>query len=1122
MLNSGGYCACFSCVGRSDLREHPAWTKTAPQIGLALGRSGPALSRELQSVSLLMRGPLMWIVAYSLRRPYTVGALAVLIFLLGSSALRRMSTDILPTIDIPSVNLVWTYDGLNAPEMAAKITSFSEIAAMNNIDDVRSIQSETSNGVALVRIELQRNAKIETALTQASAISQTILRRMPQGVMPPILVRNSAGSVPILHLALSSSTLTEAQLYDYARLAMRAQIQTIPGIRMTLPYGGQARQIMVDLDPVKLDAYGLSPFDVSRAVAEQNVTLPSGVIREGERELSVSVNSSPETIAAFNDLPIRATGGHVIFMRDVANVRDGGAVQTNIARVDGASGVIVSLLKLGEASTIEIVDQLRTRLPQIQAAAPEGIRIEPIFDQSVFVRTAMSSVVKEAFLVGVLVAAVVFVFLASHRSAFIVLTSIPLSILASVATLHALGHTLNLMTLGGLALAIGILVDNAMVEIENINRNIGLGKPLRQAILDGAQQIVFPEFVSTLSICIVFVPAFVLSGASAYVFAPLAVAVISAMAASFILSRTLVPTLAHTLLPSSIDDRSGHIGSSNWRARVERLFARLSDLYRVLLQEALNARLMAAGAAIAILGLSAAAASSLGREFFPVVDAGIMRLHIRAPIGSRLEETAARFGDVQKEIQKIIPRAELQAIVENIGRPEPANLSWVESLASGPADGEMLIQLKPGHRPTAQYESAIRRMLGERFPQVTAFFRTADMVGQTLNEGAAASIDIRVSGRDAAGNLATARKIIEQSMRIPGAADVTLRQITDWPEYFVVVDRMRSLQLGLQQQDIANALLVSLSSSAVVQSNFWADKGFSYAVAVQTPPNSVRTIDDMLNTPVTSSSGNKVLLRTIASVIERKVPATVSRQTLAPTFNVLVNVRGRDLGSVYSDVKRVTDGLATDLKPGNVIAIAGQAAAMEEAYSDLASGLGVSVALVFLVMVVNFQSWAMPLAVISALPLSIGGVILGLYATGTLLSAPALMGLIMAIGVATANSVLVVSFARDRLVEGADPLTAALDGAATRLRPVLMTAVAMLIGMIPMALGLSDGGEQNAPLARAVIGGLLGGTTGTLLFVPLMFTTLCGLWRDTTIEVGPETGRPDASVANALARQAAP
>jgi multidrug efflux pump subunit AcrB len=1056
----------------------------------------------------------MWIVEYALRRKHTIGVLAILVFLIGAFSARRMSTDILPVVDIPAINVIWTYSGLNAREMVSKITSFSELATMNNVDNVRSIESQTVTGVALVRVEFQPNADIDAALAQITAISQTILRRMPQGMQPPIIVRYSVSSVPILQLALSSSTLTESQLSDYARIQLRAQIQTIPGIRMTLPYGGQVRQIMVDLDPERLQSYGLSPADVSRAVTAQNLTLPSGTVREGGQEPLVTLNLSPESAAAFNDLPLRSVDGRVIFLRDVANVRDGGAVQNNIARMDGEAGVIVSLLKLGDASTVDIVDQVQERLPDVRAAAPPGVRIEPIFDQSLFVRAAIDAVLAEGVLVGLLVASVVLMFLGSARSSFIVLTSIPLSLLASLSALYALGYTLNLMTLGGMALAIGILVDNAMVEIENINRNVALGKPVRDAVLDSARQVLFPEFVSTLSICIVFVPVFLLTGAPKFVFTPLALAVVFAMIASFLFSRTLVPAMAHMLLPREIEERAG--GRMSLLYRIHLRFEAFLDRWRAfhlgLLRAFVSRRLLILAAAIAFLGVGVGAMSLMGREFFPDVDAGLMRLHIRAPAGTRVEETARLFADIQREIRAIVPPDELKAVVENIGLPEAVNLAWVDSVTVGSADGEMLIQLAPHHRPTYQYRIAIRNMIETKFPQVRAFFRPADIVGQTLNGTAAAALDVRFSGRDAAGNLQAAQRLIAEVKKVRGAVDVTLRQIRDWPEYFVEVDRARAAQFDVTQQDIATAVLVALSSSAVVQSSYWGDGNISYIVAVQAPPESMRSIEDLLNTTVRlGPTGQPVLLRTVAAVRERVAPVNISRMTLAPTFNVLINVARRDLGSVYDDVEDLLAGIRKDLKPGNSASIAGQAASMQSAYRELAYGMIASVILVYLIMVVNFQSWSMPLAAISALPLAISGAVFGLLATGTAISVPALMGAITVIGVSTANSVLVVSFARDQLYEGADAIPAAMDAVKTRFRPVLMTATAMIVGMVPMALGLGEGGEQNAPLGRAVIGGLLCGTTGSLFVVPTVFVLLfAGRRRLEAPELGQSPARQPA------------
>lgn len=1038
----------------------------------------------------------MWIVAYALRRPYTIAVMAILALLLGLGAARRMPTDILPTIDLPAITVVWTYQGLNPQEMAAKITSFSEISILNNVDNIRSVSSETSNGVGIVRVEFQPEVEIDLALAQVTGVSQTILRRMPAGMTPPLVVRSQAGSVPILQLALSSDRMTESQIYDYARLGLRAHIQSIPGVRLTLPYGGAARQIMVDLDPDRLRAYGLTPTDVSRAISAQNLTLPSGTLREEGREAFVSLNGGPETVEAFNNLPLRAVDGRVIFIRDVANVRDGGAPQTNVARVDGASGVIVSLLKLGDASTVAIVDQLMARLPDIRAAAPEGVRIEPIFDQSLFVRAAVDAVLHEGLLVAGLVGALVLLFLGSARSTAIVLTSIPLAIMTAVAGLSALGHTLNLMTLGGLMLAIGILVDNAMVEIENTNRNIAMGKSVRQAVMDSARQVLFPEFVSTLCICIVFVPVFMMTGVSAYVFRPLALAVVISMAASFALSRTLVPTMAHLLLPKEVADRAAGRGGVLQRVhhRVEHGLDRVRDgqVARVAWSVAHRPLILLVALLVAAGGVFVG--SNLGRDFFPTVDAGTMRLHLRAPAGTRVEEAAGLFAEIQREIRAIIPADELSVVVENIGTSDPVNLAWVDSFAVTPGEGEMLIQLNPGHRPTPEYVQAIRSMLAERFPQVTALFRPADIVGQTLNGAAAAAIDVRIAGRDFPGNMAFARRLMERlRTEVPGAVDVTLRQITDWPDVRVTVDRVRAAQLGVSIQDVANALLVSLSGSATVTPIYWADAGTSYVVAVQVPPDRLGRVEDVLNTPVRAAGGGdgQVLLRSLATVTEQKTAAAVSRATMMPLVNVLVGVaHDHDLAGVIAGVERVIGEMRGDLKPGNNVSLQGQAAAMQAAYGELASGLLVALLLVYLVMVVNFQSWGLPLASLGAFPMAVTGAAFGLFVTGTTISVPALMGLIMVMGVSTANSVLVVSFARDRLEEGADIVTAAMDAVRARIRPVLMTALAMLVGMVPMAVALGEGGEQNAPLARAVIGGLLFATPATLTLVPVLFTLL--------------------------------
>ncbi len=1031
----------------------------------------------------------MWIVAYALKHRHTIGVLAILVLLFGTLSVRRMSTDILPAVDIPSVNVVWTYTGLDAREMATKITSFSEIAILNNVDDIREVRSDTQNGVAVVKVDFQPYVDIDLAITQISSVSQTILRRMPQGTQPPIVVRYSQSSVPILQLVLASDRMNDGALFDYARLQLRSQIQTIPGIRMSLPYGGASRQVMIDLDPRALEAFGLSPADVARAVSAQNLTLPSGVVREGNRVLQVAVNASPAEVAHFPALPIREVDGRLVFLRDVATVRDGGSVQTNVARLNGNNSVMVSIIKLGGASTVEIVDQVLARLPEIRASAPPGTTIEPIFDQSVFVHAAIQGVRTEGVIVALLVATVVLLFLGSWRSTLIVLTSIPLALLASVIGLYLTGHTFNLMTLGGLALAIGILVDNALVEIENINRNVDEGRPLREAILTGAQQVVFPEFVSTVAICIVFTPIFALTGVAAYVFTPLALAVVFAMAASFLLSRTLVPTLAYLMLPADIAARerrgvSGHSGEDRR--------SRLRGPYLALLERVLRHRLLTVGGALAVVAFGAWTATQLGREFFPVTDAGLMKIYVRGPSGMRLEETARLMADVQREIRALIPPEELAFVAENVGTPEAVNLAWIDSTSVGAFDAEVLVQLAPRHGPTSGYMAAIRAMLQEKFPSVRAYFRPADATAQTLSGTAPTALDVRIVGRDVPGNLAVARELERRIREIPGAADATLRQVLDLPEYFVEVDRVRALQLGITQQEAANAILAALGSTGTVSPSFWADPktGASYSLQIHAPPAQLASVDDLLSVPVRAGpSGNPILLRSIATASKRQTAASVSRVTLAPSLNVLANVQGRDLGGVYRDVAALVDELRAKLKPGNRVEILGQARAMDAAYRDLAGGIALAVVLVFLVMVVNFQSWLMPLVAMSSLPVALTGAVLGLSVTGTPLSVPALMGMIMVVGVSTANSVLVTSFARDALARGETPRASAVTGAVTRLRPVLMTALAMVIGILPMALGLGAGGEQNAPLGRAVVGGLALGTLATLLLVPTVFAT---------------------------------
>ncbi|BCU76282.1 efflux RND transporter permease subunit [Luteolibacter sp. LG18] len=1049
----------------------------------------------------------MWIVLFALRYKYTIGVFAILVLLFGVMSSRKMSTDILPRVETPEITLVWNYGGLNATEMASKITSFSEIATLNNVDDLVEVRSETSNGVALVKMRFQPYADINTALSQVTAVSQTILRRMPTGTTPPLIIRTSPSSVPIVQLVISSDTMTGGQLFDYSRLALRAKIQSIPGLRLSLPYGGAARQVMVDLDPDALNAFGLSAADVSRAIGTQNLTLPSGLLREGERELPVTMNASPETVQAFLDLPIRSVNGKMILLRDVANVRDGEAVSTNPARLNGQNAVMVSVLKLGSASTVDVVNGILSRMDEIRKEAPPGMTIEPIFDQSVFVKAAVDGVLKEILLVGGLVALVVLLFLGSWRSTLIVLTSIPLALLCSIMGLYLVGATFNLMTLGGLSLAIGILVDNALVEIENIKRQIALGKGVRQAIIDGARQVAFPEFVSTLSICIVFLPIFLLSGTASYVFRPLALAVVFSMLASYLLSRTLVPTLASLMLPAEVRKErelakaKPRFGLFRIHHGIEHGVDRLSEVQGGILGYVLRHRWLVLVPILIAVAIGVFAGTHAGREFFPKTDAGLLRLFIRVPPGGRVEDTGAVMAEIQREIRTIIPKDELSFVVENIGAPNSVNLAWVESTSNSSSDGEILVQLADHHHPTLGYEVAIRDMLTKKFPQVQSFFRPADATSQTLASGSPTTFEVRFTGRDVPGNLALAKELKERFKQVPGAVDITLREVLDQPGYVIRVDRARAAYLGVTQQDAANALLAALGSGGTVSPSFWADpeKGASYDVQVLAQPSELKSTEQLLNLPIRpSAGGNPVLLRSFATLVEQRSPASVSRTTLQPTLTLVANVQGRDLGSVTRDLEKILDDIRAKLKnkPGNEVHLFGQAALMQSAYAELLGGLGLAAVLVFLVMVINFQSWSLPFVAISGLPLAVSGAVAALWLTGTPLSVPALMGVIMVVGVSTANSVLVSSFARDRQVlEGATAAEAAMDAATTRLRPVMMTALAMILGVIPMALGHGEGGEQNAPLGRAVIGGLVFGTFASLFVVPTMFAIVRRRWK---------------------------
>jgi multidrug efflux pump subunit AcrB len=1040
----------------------------------------------------------MWIVRLALRRPYTFVVMGLVIVLLGGLAIATMPTDIFPEIEIPVVSVIWNYDGLTTEEMAARITTFSEYTISSAVSDVRNIESQTYPGVGVIKIYFQPNVDVEAALAQVTAVSQTILRRMPPGAVPPFIIQYNASSVPIIQLGLSSTQLSEAQLYDYGIYRVRQQIAPIPGITLPLPYGGKPRQIMVDLDPQALLARSISAADVSNAINLQNLTLPSGTVKLGPREYRVSLNSSPEVVAALNDLPVKYVNGAVVYVRDVAHVRDGFAVQTNVVRQDGHRSVLLTVIKKGGASTLTIVRQLKDLLPAIRASAPAGLEIKELFDQSLFVRAAVMGVLVEGAIAAGLTGLMILLFLGSWRSTLVVVTSIPLSILTSVAILSALGQTLNVMTLGGLALAVGILVDDATVEIENIHRNLGLGTRLVQAILDGAQQIATPAFVSTLSICIVFVPVVFLTGPAKYLFTPLAMAVVFAMLASYLLSRTIVPTLVRYLLAGESHDPGAAPAAPGLFGRIHEVFQRRFERLRAAYVRALETALARRGRVFAVFAVVMASGLALlpfvGRDFFPSVDTGQFRLHVRAPAGTRIEETEQVFADVEAAIHRMIPKDEIELVIDNIGQPQPINLGFTDSVTIGPSDGEILVALHPErHQPTARWTKLLRERLPREFPGVTFFFQPADIVSQILNFGLPAPIDVQVTGFNQQATHAVALEVAARVARIRGAVDVHMHQVVNSPSLHVNVDRTRATELGLTQRDVANSLLVSLSSSAVVAPNYWSDprSGINYLVAVQTPPNRVDSVNMLLNTALTAGrSGPPQLLGNLATLERREVPAVISHSNVQPVFDIYANVQDRDLGGVAADVQKVVDALRPTLPPGHTIAIRGQVESMNSAFLRLGLGLIFAVLLVYLLMVVNFQSWLDPFIIITALPAGFGGIVWMLFVSHTTFSVPALMGAIMSVGVATANSILLVTFANDQMREGHDARSAARAAGATRLRPVMMTALAMIIGMLPMSLGLGEGGEQNAPLGRAVIGGLSVATFATLFLVPVVYSLL--------------------------------
>jgi len=1042
----------------------------------------------------------MWIVRLALEKKYTIAVMALLILIMGGLSIVQMPTDIFPRINIPVVSVLWGYNGLSTNEMEKMVTNFSETSIINNVSDIQRVESQTYNGTAAIKLYFQPTVRIEEAIAQVTAISQTILTRMPPGTQPPLIVRYNATDAPVLQLGLSSDSLTEPQITDYAQTRVRPQIATVQGARLSQAFGGKTRQIMVDLEPERMIAYNVTPEEVLNAVSVQNLTLPSGALRVADREYNIRLNSKPDAVATLNDVPIKVVGGTTVHMRDVANVHDGSAVQANIVKQDGSKGVLMSLVKTGNASTTQIVDRIRNQiLPTVRAAAPSGLRIQELFDQSVFVRASIHGVVVEGIIAALLTAAMILLFLGSWRSTLIVAISIPLSILSSLIALYLLGETLNIQTLGGLALAIGILVDDATVTIENIHRNEELGMPLRQAILEGAQQIATPTLVSTLTICIVFTSVLFLEGPARFLFGPLAEAVVFAMLASYVLSRTLVPMLADLMLRSE-GHGAGHAPRPNsLYARFNRGFDRFQARYMRALEWALNSRRSVFVVFLGVVAFTAVMVPFVGRDFFPRVDAGQIKLHMRAPAGTRLEATeqvAAQTADI---VRDIIPEDEVGSIISNIGlTSERYNFIFTDNSSLGAADAELLISLTDDRsRPTDEYVRELRNRLRNEMPEITYFFLPADIVSQILNFGLTSAIDVQVSGFDRANNLRVARDLRDRIAQVPGAVDVHLHQVLDAPELFLDIDRERAAQFGLTEQRVATNMNISLSGSGQTRPNFWSDPvtGFPYIIAVQTPPYKLDSYEKLLRTPIVpgqaTGSVSPQLLSNVTTVKRSTTPVIINRVNTQPTYDVYAAVERTDLGSVAKELNKLAAEYREQLKPGNVISVRGQVESMESAFTRLGLGIVFAALLVYLLMVVNFQSFRYPFIIITALPGALCGMVWMLFLTGTTFSIPSLMGAIMSVGVATANSILLVSFAKDHLPEvGGSAYEAALEAGRTRLRPILMTAIAMIIGMLPMSLGLGEGGEQNAPLGRAVIGGLLLATFTTLLFVPVVFSYL--------------------------------
>ncbi|WP_428307083.1 efflux RND transporter permease subunit [Lacipirellula sp.] len=1050
----------------------------------------------------------MWIVRLALRRPYTFVVMSMLIAIMGVVTIRRMPTDIFPEIDIPVVAVIWTYSGISPEEMETRVVGNFERVLVSTVNDIEHIESQSLGGIAVIKIFLQEGASIDSSISQVVATSQQVLRSMPPGMFPPLVMRYNAANVPIVQISLDSEVLSEKELFDYATTGIRPGLATVNGAQIPYPYGGMARQIMVDIDPEKLHAWHLSAADVSEAINLQNLIAPSGTAKVGQQEYSIRLNSSPEIAAAVGDLPAKSIGNRTIYVRDVANVRDGFAPQTNVVRVNGRRGVLQPILKSG-ASTLEIVDGVKNKLPIVLQSLPETLRATLLTDQSIFVRHAIHGVLVEAAIAAGLTGLMILLFLGSWRSTLVIVISIPLSILVAIIALNFLGHSLNVMTLGGMALAVGILVDDATVEIENIHRNLHLGKGLVPAILDGAQQIAMPAFVATLCICIVFVPVVFITGAARSLFTPMALAVVIAMMTSYFLSRTLVPTLVHYFLASEVELYHSHPNESDkavpqkqniiWRCHeaFNRQFNRLRDAYGLVLAWALSHPRTVVATFAVFVALSACLAPLIGRDFFPQVDSGQIRLHVRAPAGTRIEETERYFTEANRVIRDVIPADEIEQIVDIIGIPNSGiNLALSDGAMMSSADGETLITLAEHHGPTEDHVKRIRDALAERLPDLTVYFQPPDMVTQVLNFGLAAPIDVQISGPrgNYEKNYAIARDLAKRLATIPGVVDSHIQQVPLTPQIAVAADRSMMSQLGLSQRDISNDLLVALSSSIQASPNYWLDTktGVQYPLVVQAPQRTMDSLEAIKNIPVTQGgkAAQNQLLGNLVDVNRTFGATNVTHFNIAQSFDVLASVHGSDLGSASTAIQQIVNEIRPTLPRGTSITLRGQIESMETSFSGLSYGLIFAVVLVYLLMVVNFQSWLDPLIILMALPGALSGILWMLFVTQTTISVPALMGSIMCIGVATANSILLITFANDQRKLGKSSVEAAWAAGVTRLRPVMMTALAMILGMLPMSLGMGEGGEQNAPLGRAVIGGLAMATFATLLFVPIVYSLL--------------------------------